>query len=110
MDGAIFSSLIAAAATIISGYMLYRAHRSTESLQASKDAIAKLHGELIVCYHQIAAYHQLEDILVEPLLAGKDMKAVKGTYRSMVVEKGFERPEMTRTQAKKRIGELARLK
>lgn len=110
MDGAIFSSLIAAAATIISGYMLYRAHRSTESIQASREAIAKLHGELIDCYHQIAAYHQLEDILIEPLLAGKDMKAVKGSYRSLVVEKGLVRPEMTRTQANKRIKELARLK
>ena len=109
MDGAIFSSLIAAAATIISGYMLYRAHRSTESIQASKEAIAKLQGELIDCYHQIAAYHQLEDILVEPLLAGKDMKAVKGNYRTMVVEKGFVRPEVTRTQANKRIKDLSRM-
>lgn len=42
MDGAIFLSLIAAVATIISGHMLYRAHRSAEPIQASKDAIAKL--------------------------------------------------------------------
>jgi hypothetical protein len=110
MDGAIFSSLIAAAATIISGYMLYSAHRSTESIRESKETIAELQRELLLCYHQIAAYHQLEDILIEPLLAGKDMKAVKGAYRSMVVEKGFKRPEVTRTQATKRINELLRFK
>lgn len=108
MDSAVLSNLIAAAATIISGYLVFRAYRSSEALAASKETVAEMREELKHCYKQIAAYHQLEDILVEPLLDGKDMKIVKGIYRKQVVDKGLDRPFMTRTEATKRLAELER--
>lgn len=109
MNSAVLSNLIAAAATVISGYLVFRAYKSSEDLAAAKEKVANLQKELIFCYKQIAAYHQLEDILIEPYLDGKVMKVVKGDFRKMVEVKGFDRPHITRTEATKRIGELEHL-
>lgn len=74
----------------------------------TKEEMASVKKELIAAYRQISAYYQLEQEFIASIKTtnGGTEKALKVSHRDKVVEKGFERPNVTHNQAEKRIREL----
>ena len=108
----IWSSLISAASAIIAaasaGYWGYRSIKTTSDEAKLKDETARLKRELITCYRQIAAYHQLEQEF-STYLSGESSvatKTVKTEFRNRVMASLGERPEITRRTSESRIKEL----
>lgn len=106
------TSLIVALATIvgsaITAYFGYKSVKATTDMAKTREEIADVKKELISTYRQISAYYQLEQEFIETIKVtnGRAEKTLKISYRDKVVNKGFERPQVTHTQAEKRIREL----
>jgi hypothetical protein len=106
------TTLIVALATIIgsaiTAYFGFRSVKATAEMAKNKEEAAALKRELIASYRQISAYYQLELEYIDAMKQtnGDNDKTLKISYRDKVVEKGFERPQVTHNQAEKRIREI----
>lgn len=113
MSNEVMIALITGASAVsgaaITSYFNHRSIKATTDLSTLKDKYAASRKELIRIYRQVAAYHQLEDIVTQDQLAARpnvDPRAIKKEMRDRVEGAGAERPEITRRQAESRIREL----
>lgn len=106
------TTLIVALATIIgsaiTAYFGFRSVKTTADMAKTKEEVVALKKELIIAYRQISSYYQLEQEYIEGMKTTNSgtERTIKISYRDKVVEKGFERPNVTHNQAEKRIREL----
>lgn len=106
------TALIVALATVIgsaiTAYFGFKSVKATTDMAKAKEEMTSQKKELIAAYRQISAFYQLEQEFIEEIkkINGGTEKTLKISYRDKVVEKGFERPNVTHNQAEKRIREL----
>lgn len=116
MDGTLLGAFFTAVGVLVAAYFNYRSvQASTEArvlrdqLADSKEQLLAVKKELARMYRQVAAYHQLEEIVTQDALKAdpkQDPRAIKKTLRDRAVGMGVERPEITRMQAERKLREL----
>jgi DNA-directed RNA polymerase specialized sigma24 family protein len=104
----VVTSVIAAIAAIGAAYFGHKTSQFTAEAANKNAEIEELKRELRRAYAQVAAYYEVEALAAAELaeITGKSAKTVKSDLRDEVRDMGLDRPEWTRNECERRLGEL----
>lgn len=96
-------------AAIASAYFAYLSSKRSKSEREFERSAKNRTAELRRTYRQIASYYELEAQACKQIEAatGRNASTVQRELRDAVVGEGLDRPAMTRTEAERRLDELA---
>jgi len=109
MDSNLIDGLFLLAASLISGLIAIYAGRSGAQVERLKSQNESLKNNVSQLLRQIESYHLLEDLYANDISqdSSKSPRTIKTEYRNKVVElHGCDRPEMTSTEAKRRLQKI----
>ena len=105
----VFAAIASLISAVVAAYFGYQSSKRSRIERELERLVNKRTADLRRCYRQIASYYELEAQACKQIEAATGRNASTGQreLRDAVVGEGLDRPAMTRTEAERRLDELA---